>query len=285
MINSPMADSTQIRSDALHPRNHQIDSGARLHAAIARRKTVRALALIEAGADVHAVHGIARSTPLIAAASWGEASVCRVLIARGAKLEDIDRAGRTPLLTDLARKSEMFEEFLALGANAHAVDRAGENAFHRVCASGQFELMPRLRDLQVDAEVHNLAGQSPFALAIARGMLPSILGCLACAIPVDDAARAAVPPELADVVDRLLSINRLEAAAELDEPEFLWWVLSQGVDLEEAGPAGAKILAYAEERDLLRSAAVIRAWQFRAHSVPSVPSVPAVSAWGPTLKA
>lgn len=239
-----------------------------MHSAISRRKTERALALIEAGADVHALNSL-KSTPLLVAASLSEEAVSLALIARGAKLEAIDRVGRTPLLVNLARGGALFESLMAAGANPYAVDRSGENAFHRVCASGHHEWMPRLCELKVDAHLCNTAGQTPLALAIAHGALAGILGFMACGFEVDDASRAAVPPALTAIMGRVLSANRLEAAVELDDPEFLWWVLSQAVDFEEAGPEGAAILAYAEAHEVLRSVAVIRAWQFRSHTTPS----------------
>ncbi|MFN7114932.1 MAG: ankyrin repeat domain-containing protein [Alphaproteobacteria bacterium] len=125
-------------------------------------------ALLQAGADTNAPH---RGTlPLHLAARRGEFDIVDMLIARGAKIDGRDDAGRTALM--IAAATGSAAEITALiqrGAAIDAADKEGNTAAHHAARALRFDHLARLVQAGADTAAANHAGETPRSLCAAEG--------------------------------------------------------------------------------------------------------------------
>jgi ankyrin repeat protein len=96
-------------------------SRAPLHAAIDGRTPSAREAIVKALLDAHAsvdMRDDAQVTPLILAANWGEAKLCRILLANGANVEARDLNQCTPLYLSCFEMSNLSTMAVLLAADA-----------------------------------------------------------------------------------------------------------------------------------------------------------------------
>jgi len=126
--------------------------------AVIERRTDAVRALLDHGADLHAVNrfggsvlwfGLVRNNPevvgmlvergagltvdgapaIILPAGRGDTATARVLLERGASVNDTSSTGWTPLMAAVSNRQRVMVDFLiARGANVNAVDRGGRTA-------------------------------------------------------------------------------------------------------------------------------------------------------------
>jgi uncharacterized protein len=121
-----------------------------------------AKALIEAGAPVDGYPGD-KETPLITAASYGDAEVARVLIEAGADIEAVSApdSGGVPSGTALAHAAvfgmtEMIDVLVAAGAKIHSLEQAAAAGDITGWPLGRFTLESRIRALVFAADHQRL---------------------------------------------------------------------------------------------------------------------------------
>ena len=115
----------------------------------------RAQLLIEAGADVNAVSSLGRTPLVIAASASSNAGVVRLLLARGARVNDADTTGVTPLIAaSVSDNLEAAELLLAHGADPKLQANVGQAAtpLHGAATNGNVTLMRALLGKQVDVD-------------------------------------------------------------------------------------------------------------------------------------
>jgi ankyrin repeat protein len=146
-----------------------------LYAAARAGRVDRALALLEAGADAHAVPPAhdrdQRSLPVLAAV-LPDLRLLRALIARGLDL-NAAHAGMTPLLAATRDswhgRPEAVMTLLANGADPRARDQDGNTPLHHAARSSDPGVAALLRDAAADLEVRNDEGLTPLGIGCAAG--------------------------------------------------------------------------------------------------------------------
>ncbi|MFZ5656410.1 MAG: ankyrin repeat domain-containing protein, partial [Pseudomonadota bacterium] len=146
-----------------------------LYAAARGGRVERALALIDAGADVHARPPEGdrdqRSLPVLAAV-LPDLRLLRALIARGVDL-NAAHAGMTPLLAATRDswhgRPEAVMTLLSNGADPRVRDAEGNTALHFAARSTDPGVAALLRDAAADLEAINAEGLSPLGMACASG--------------------------------------------------------------------------------------------------------------------
>jgi len=162
---------------AAAPATPAIDPAAlavQLHDAARAGRVDQALALLEAGADVHAEPPAGRDQRSLAvlAAVLPDLRLLRALIARGL---DVNRAhaGMTPLLAATRDswhgRPDAVMMLLANGADPRATDSDGSTPMHHAARSSDPGVAALLRDAAADLEVLNRDGWSPLGVACASG--------------------------------------------------------------------------------------------------------------------
>jgi ankyrin repeat protein len=128
--------------------------------------------LLKAGANIEAREEHLNKTPLICAAWYGHADICKILIAKGADLEAKDNEGNTALM----RAAENLHHsavkcLISHGADVNAKDNKGENAL--VLVSRKWHPKLSLKTLRL--LVRGGANQLGKALANAEGEAAKLL--------------------------------------------------------------------------------------------------------------
>ena len=146
-----------------------------LYAAARGGRVDRALALIDAGADVHALPDAderdQRSLPVLAAV-LPDLRLLRALIARGVDVNGA-HAGMTPLLAATRDswhgRPEAVMTLLANGADPRVTDREGNTPLHLAARSSDPGVAALLGDAAADLEARNHDGLTPLGVACAAG--------------------------------------------------------------------------------------------------------------------
>jgi ankyrin repeat protein len=151
------------------------DAEAALYAAARSGRVDRALALLEAGADAHALPPAGdrdqRSLPVLAAV-LPDLRLLRALIGRGLDLNQT-HAGMTPLLAATRDswhgRPEAVMTLLANGADPRACDQEGNTPLHHAARSSDPGVAALLRDAAAELEVRNHEGLTPLGIACGSG--------------------------------------------------------------------------------------------------------------------
>jgi ankyrin repeat protein len=133
---------------------------------------VRRLLALRADLEARNIWG---QTPLHWAA-WHNAAMIPLLVDAGAKLEAIDREGRTPLMVG---HGNGIAALLAAGANPRVTDGKGNTAVHWAATNGA-DAVRRLIDAGAAPDPVNTAGLTPlhFAVLEGGGIAPPIIELL-----------------------------------------------------------------------------------------------------------
>ncbi|MGH8032144.1 MAG: ankyrin repeat domain-containing protein, partial [Luteimonas sp.] len=151
------------------------DADAALFDAARRGRVDRALELLDAGADGHALPasdgGDRRSLPVLAAV-LPDLRLLRALIARGVDL-NAAHLGTTPLLAATRDswhgRAEAVMTLLANGADPRAVDGDGNTPLHHAARSSDPGVAALLGDAGADLKALNHDGLTPLGVACAAG--------------------------------------------------------------------------------------------------------------------
>ncbi|WP_202839741.1 ankyrin repeat domain-containing protein [Luteimonas saliphila] len=146
-----------------------------LYAAARSGRVDQALALIEAGADMHALPSPderdQRSLPVLAAV-LPDLRLLRALIAGGVDLNAV-HAGLTPLLAATRDswhgRPEAVMTLLANGADPRAADHDGSTPLHHAARSSDPGVAALLQDASAELDLQNLEGLTPLGVACAAG--------------------------------------------------------------------------------------------------------------------
>jgi ankyrin repeat protein/beta-lactamase regulating signal transducer with metallopeptidase domain len=134
-----------------------------LHEAAAAGDVDQVKLLISKGADVNEKDKDGR-TPLHSAAWYGRKDVVAVLLAQGANINETDGSGQTPLHLAATFGGKPLSEFiLAQGAQIDARDKAGNTPLHAAAGfpSVDRDLLELLIAKGADVKARNEAGQTP----------------------------------------------------------------------------------------------------------------------------
>ena len=148
---------------------------AALYAAARGGRVERALALLEQGADPHALPDPGsrdqRTLPVLAAV-LPDLRLLRALIARGVDL-NLAHAGLTPLLAATRDswhgRPEAVMMLLANGADPRAADRDGNTPLHHAARSSDPAVAALLRDAAAEVDARNAEGLTPLGIACGCG--------------------------------------------------------------------------------------------------------------------
>lgn len=184
-------------------------------------------------------------SPLVNAVSDGEAAIPRMrgLIAAGADVNGTHDRGYTVFMSAVGsgRDPNVLRLLIESGADPHAVSELGYNAFHAAIdvdfgANAEESVrntLGYLKELDVDIEHRNRAGQTPLARAIERGTSTEVQ--VLCELGAD-----------VEAVIRMRMCGK-EACEENDLPLIFHVVMGAGVDPHEKAEsllrAGANVLA------------------------------------------
>jgi uncharacterized protein len=165
------ADAGAADPDAASP----AERDAALHAAARAGRIDRALALLDAGANPHALPPAdardQRSLPVLAAV-LPDLRLLRALIAQGVDV-NAGHGGLTPLLAATRDswhgRPEAVMTLLANGADPRATDADGNTPLHHAARSSDPGVAALLRDAGAELDVANHDGVTPLGMACAAG--------------------------------------------------------------------------------------------------------------------
>lgn len=151
------------------------DATAALHAAARAGRVDRALALLEEGADPHALPDPGdrdQRALAVLAAVLPDLRLLRALISRGVDLNRA-HAGLTPLLAATRDswhgRPEAVMTLLANGADPRAVDRDGNTPLHHAARSSDPGVAALLRDAAAELDACNAEDATPLGVACGSG--------------------------------------------------------------------------------------------------------------------
>ncbi|TYT26079.1 hypothetical protein FZO89_07305 [Luteimonas viscosa] len=167
----------EMEGDASHlpPPAFDGDLDHALYVAARAGRVDQALALIEAGADLHALPPTGerdqRTLPVLAAV-LPDLRLLRALIAAGVDV-NAAHAGLTPLLAATRDswhgRPEAVMTLLANGADPRAADHDGNTPLHHAARSSDPGVAALLRDASADLDVQNHEGLTPLGVACVAG--------------------------------------------------------------------------------------------------------------------
>ena len=192
-------------------------------------------ALLEAGADVHAVTDLG-ATALIWAA--GDARKSRLLVEAGANVTARSAAGRTPLLVAAARDgaSAVVELLLERGADPHAADDMGVTPLVSAALAGDTESVRLLLARGADANRADKAGMTALQYAAANSDLGMVKLLLAHGARVDDANTFGGAVKHGDIA--LKGLTPLMLAAPSGDAAVIAALLDAGADVNARDSRG-----------------------------------------------
>ena len=157
------------------PEEEPGEASAALYAAARSGRVERALALLEAGADPHALpdpEGRDQRALAVLAAVLPDLRLLRALIGRGIDL-NLAHAGLTPLLAATRDswhgRPEAVMTLLANGADPRATDRDGNTPLHHAARSSDPGVAALLRDAAAEIDARNGEGVTPLGIACGCG--------------------------------------------------------------------------------------------------------------------
>jgi ankyrin repeat protein len=161
------------------------DGGTPLMSAAAVGSTAVMTRLIEAGADVNA-----RNTLGSSALTWATKDVekVRLLLDRGAAVNVVSTAGRTPLLVATMHNpsAEVVKLLIAKGADVRAADKLQATALHTAGVAGDVATLRLLLDARLDVNARDAANFTPLMVAAANGSVDAVLLLLSRGANVND---------------------------------------------------------------------------------------------------
>lgn len=115
--------------------------------------------------------------PLLLAAKRGYYTLFRILLDKGASMEQSDGMGRTALhyaagIPQFSISGQLLETILEQGVDVEAQDVRGCTALHSASSTGSIEAMQVLLDNGADTEARDHTGTTPLVFAI-LGTLPT----------------------------------------------------------------------------------------------------------------
>jgi ankyrin repeat protein len=151
------------------------DASAALYAAARGGRVERALALLEEGADPHALPDAGsrdQRALAVLAAVLPDLRLLRALIGRGVDINHA-HAGLTPLLAATRDswhgRPEAVMTLLANGADPRAADRDGNTPLHHAARSSDPGVAALLRDAAAELDARNAEGVTPLGIACGCG--------------------------------------------------------------------------------------------------------------------
>jgi len=139
--------------------------------AINRKLSHVALELVEAGADVNFT-GLAKQTPLMVAAWYGDLEAASALIARGARVNDQDSVGETALIfaAQTSTDAKMVRFLLDAKADVNMRTRRGNTALMAAADEGNVAAVKELLQSGAQSNISNEKNQTAENLACERGL-------------------------------------------------------------------------------------------------------------------
>lgn len=126
--------------------------------------------LIAKGAPLNNNTNVINASPLDLAAGSGRRDMCELLIAKGAPLELKDKNGNTPLMKSVtAGQGEIAGLLIARGAQVDARDRLNSTPLILAAMTGQKELVAFLIENKADVNAVNDLGGTPAVVAAREG--------------------------------------------------------------------------------------------------------------------
>ncbi|MFN8667982.1 MAG: ankyrin repeat domain-containing protein [Gemmatimonadaceae bacterium] len=238
----------------VHSARRAFDGGVEAPVADAamRRDSSRVRALIREGADVNAAQGDGM-TALHWAASHGDASSARMLIAAGARLDAVTRNGAyLPLhLAARAGRASTVAVLLDAGADANAgTASGGATALHLAAEIGDTTVIRELLEHKATVDARDVAfAQTPLMWAAAANRVPAIRALLAAGADIKATSKvtdmaAEEKAQRAAMTLRMKKFAALRAAEQPPKPAGTV-TASAGVAPAAAAstPNGAKVAA------------------------------------------
>lgn len=137
-----------------------------LHDAILQSANDAVELLIARGADVNRADPHVGWTALHHAASLGDATLSRLLIANGARVDSVDQRGRTPAHVAAENADpDVLELLLQHGASLAATDHVGATPLHAAVRADQPATVAWLLNHGAPLDARDAAGRTPLDLA------------------------------------------------------------------------------------------------------------------------
>ncbi len=165
--------------------------------------------LIQAGANFDTQSDPGRNTPLIIAASDGDAEVFNILIRAGAKLDPQNSRGFTALICAVLHgDTNLAKALIQAGANLEIVDQYGRTALMWAAENGHIDIANAL--IQGGANVTSPKfGQTALTLANKKGHTEIAFSILRAMSLEQIATALQNNPNLNDIVNQFKQINKL----------------------------------------------------------------------------
>ncbi|WP_439638828.1 ankyrin repeat domain-containing protein [Nevskia sp.] len=131
--------------------------------------------MLDAGVDVNSRDSLDQ-TPLIAAVSQNSLPAVSAVLARGAKLDLVDKAGWSPLhfATFFSDQTDILKVLLDAGANVNAQNDRGITALYFAAATGHEKQVKLLLERGADRRIASKAGWTPLRITKVKGIEPIV---------------------------------------------------------------------------------------------------------------